>query len=189
VDRQLAHSLKELACAEPVEKITIKEITDRAGVIRPTFYNHFQDKFELVEWIIRTELLEPVEPLIGNGMIEEGMVLLFSNIERDKAFYTRVVKLEGPVTFHSIAQKCVGEVLLGVIKEQMTGDHAKHKWLTPEIIAGYYAQTMCFAAEEWIKQGMTVSPRELAAAYQYIMMHSMTEVIEGLTKEYNFPDL
>jgi probable dihydroxyacetone kinase regulator len=180
VDLQLAGSLKELAAVEPVEKITIKEITDKAGVIRPTFYNHFQDKFELIEWIIRTDLLEPIEPLISNGMIEEAMMLLFSNIERDKAFYTRVVKLEGPVNFHSIAQKCVGEILLGVIREQMKGDHAKHKWLTTEIIAGYYAQTMCFAAEEWIKQGMTVSPREMAAAYQYIMTHSMTEVIEEL---------
>jgi probable dihydroxyacetone kinase regulator len=180
VDLQLAQSLKALAIKEPVEKITIKEITDRAGVIRPTFYNHFQDKFELIEWIIRTELLEPIKPLISNGMIEEAMLLLFSNIERDKAFYTRVVKLEGPVTFHSISKKCVGEVLLEIIEEQLTGDHARYKWLTPEIIAGYYAQTMCFAAEEWIKQGLTVPPRELAAAYQYIMTHSMTEVIEAM---------
>jgi probable dihydroxyacetone kinase regulator len=180
VDLQLAGSLKELAAVEPVEKITIKEITDKAGVIRPTFYNHFQDKFELIEWIIHTDLLEPIEPLISNGMIEEAMMLLFSNIERDKAFYTRVVKLEGPVKFHDIAQKCVGAVLLDVICVQMKGDHAKHKWLTSEIIAGYYAQTMCFAAEEWIKEGMTVSPREMAATYQYIMTHSMTEVIEEL---------
>ena len=58
IDQLLAKSLKEIAVRRPVEKITIKEITDKAGVIRPTFYNHFQDKFELIEWIIRTELLE-----------------------------------------------------------------------------------------------------------------------------------
>ena len=54
IDQLLAKSLKEIAVRRPVEKITIKEITDKAGVIRPTFYNHFQDKFELIEWIIRT---------------------------------------------------------------------------------------------------------------------------------------
>ena len=54
IDQLLADSLKELAAKRPMEKITIKEITDKAGVIRPTFYNHFQDKFELLEWIIRT---------------------------------------------------------------------------------------------------------------------------------------
>ena len=55
IDTLLAESLKELTIKQPIEKITIKEITDKAGVIRPTFYNHFQDKYELLEWIIRTE--------------------------------------------------------------------------------------------------------------------------------------
>lgn len=46
IDTLLAESLKELTIKQPIEKITIKEITDKAGVIRPTFYNHFQDKYE-----------------------------------------------------------------------------------------------------------------------------------------------
>ena len=49
IDTVLAESLKELSQNQPLEKITIKEITDKAGVIRPTFYNHFQDKYELIE--------------------------------------------------------------------------------------------------------------------------------------------
>ena len=69
IDEVLAESLKELSKSRPIEKITIKEITDKAGVIRPTFYNHFQDKYELLEWIITTDLLDPIEPLIQNGMI------------------------------------------------------------------------------------------------------------------------
>ena len=62
IDIVLSESLKELAQTRPIEKITIKEITDKAGVIRPTFYNHFQDKYELIEWIINTELLLPIVP-------------------------------------------------------------------------------------------------------------------------------
>ena len=87
IDVILAESLKELSKTRPIEKITIKEITDKAGVIRPTFYNHFQDKYELLEWIITTDLLDPIEPLIQNGMISEGLVLLFTNIEKDREFY------------------------------------------------------------------------------------------------------
>ena len=126
IDQLLAKSLKEIAVRRPVEKITIKEITDKAGVIRPTFYNHFQDKFELIEWIIRTELLEPVEPLIRNDMIIEAMVLLFTNIEKDKAFYSQLVKMEGSVKFHDIAKKCVREVLLELIQNESSGRVSKH---------------------------------------------------------------
>ena len=45
VEQALADSLKELVQKMPFEKITIKKITDGAGVIRVTFYNHFQDKY------------------------------------------------------------------------------------------------------------------------------------------------
>lgn len=180
IDSLLAQSLKELGSRQPVEKITIKEITDMAGVIRPTFYNHFQDKYELIEWIIGNDLLEPIQPLLRNGMITEAMVLLFTNIENDRPFYTRLVKMEGTVKFHDVVEKCVREVLLGIISEQMTGKHSVHKWLTPERIATYYAKSMCYVAEEWIVTGMAIPPNEMAEAYQYIITRSMTDVISEL---------
>ena len=60
-DDLLAASFKELLCKAPMEKITIKDITDKAGVIRPTFYNHFADKYALLEYIVRTNQAAPVK--------------------------------------------------------------------------------------------------------------------------------
>ena len=176
IDTVLAERLKELSESRPLEKITIKEITDKAGVIRPPFYNHFQDKYELLEWIITTELLEPIQPLIKAGMVTESMVLMFTNIEKDKKFYAKAVKLEGPVTFHSIAMKCAKKVLLAIIDEHATGQ-SKHEWLTPDVIATYYAQSMCFVTEGWINQGMTIPAREMAEAYNYIITRSMVDIL------------
>ena len=121
IDSLLAESFKELAKKHPIEKITIKEITDLAGVIRPTFYNHFQDKYVLLEWIIKTELLGPSEPLIQNGMISEGLILLFTNIEKEREFYTKAIRLEGQNSFGEIAKNCVQQVLLSVIESHYTG--------------------------------------------------------------------
>ena len=69
IDTLLAESFKELAMQRSIEKITIKEITDKAGVIRPTFYNHFQDKYELLEWIINQDLIEPMKPLMRKNLL------------------------------------------------------------------------------------------------------------------------
>ncbi len=52
-----------------MERPGLTKVGDQAGVIRPTFYNHFQDKYELIEWIIKSELLEPIKPLLNAGMI------------------------------------------------------------------------------------------------------------------------
>ena len=69
-DDLLARSFKDLLCKYPMEKITIKDITDKAGVIRPTFYNHFSDKYALLEYIVRHDLLAPIKPLLMNDMIQ-----------------------------------------------------------------------------------------------------------------------
>ena len=46
----LADSLKALLEFRPVDKITISDITDDCGVNRMTFYYHFQDIYDLLEW-------------------------------------------------------------------------------------------------------------------------------------------
>ena len=124
IDTLLAESFKELAKKHPIEKITIKEITDLAGVIRPTFYNHFQDKYELLEWIIRTEILDPILPLFQGGFIREGFTLAFQNVEKDKEFYKKACKMEGQNSFRDISEQCIKELLCQFIKEQV-GENAK----------------------------------------------------------------
>lgn len=180
IDTLLAESFKELALKQPIEKITIKEITDKAGVIRPTFYNHFQDKYELLEWIIFTELIEPIELLVQNGMVNEGLILLFTNIEKEKEFYMRASRLEGQNSFGSIAQSCVEHLLLEVIRKSTAGKKLKYAWLTPERIAEYHAQSMCYVAISWIQSGMTVSAKELAEIYRYIIGHSIEDVLSEM---------
>ena len=112
VDTLLAEALKELAEKHPIEKITIKEITDRAGVIRPTFYNHFQDKYELLEWIIMEDLLKPMIPFIKNGMLDQAWIFLFTSIEREKTFYSKFSRLEGQNSFEVIIKGCAKKALL-----------------------------------------------------------------------------
>lgn len=179
-DLLLAESFKELACQQPIEKITIKAITDRAGVIRPTFYNHFQDKYELLEWIIRTQVLEPTKPLIHAGMIDEALKLIFTSVKKEGEFYQRAVRLEGQNSFEEIIRRCIEDALLEVIHGKEHAGGKRHPWLTPEHIAQYYAQSMCFVVVSWIKSGMTVEPQEIIDIYNYIITRSMMDVIEEL---------
>ncbi len=179
-DLLLAESFKELACQQPIEKITIKAITDRAGVIRPTFYNHFQDKYELLEWIIRTQVLEPTKPLIHAGMIDEALKLIFTSVKKEGEFYQRAVRLEGQNSFEEIIRRCIEDALLEVIHGKEHAGGRRHPWLTPGHIAQYYAQSMCFVVVSWIKSGMTVEPQEIIDIYNYIITRSMMDVIEEL---------
>lgn len=178
IDLALAESFKELASNNPIEKITIKDITDKSGVIRPTFYNHFQDKYELIEWLVREQILKPAKPLIQNGMISEAIVLMFTSLEKDKAFYANAAKLEGQNSLKSIAEECVKNILLEAMNKKKREIDKAHPWITYERIAQFYAQSMCYVVMEWIKTGMPIEPKDVAEAYEYMMTKPMKDFFE-----------
>lgn len=176
----LTESFKELVLEEPVDKITIKQITDRAGVIRVTFYNHFQDKYELIEWMILNQILEPVELLLRNNMYQAAMTLIFTNMMSEKELYQKLYRMGGQVTFDSIVVKCIRSVLYRFIVDKTGVRKAKHLWLTPDHLADYYAQSMAFVVNGWIASGMTASPEEMAEIYEYITQRSMFDLLDEM---------
>ena len=50
--RALEQSLKNLLLKKPLTKITIGDITEDCGINRMTFYYHFKDIYDLVEWAL-----------------------------------------------------------------------------------------------------------------------------------------
>ena len=46
----LEESLKRLLLKKPLDKITINDLTTDCGISRMTFYYHFKDIYDLVEW-------------------------------------------------------------------------------------------------------------------------------------------
>jgi len=181
IDLLLAESFKKLARTHQIEKITIRQITDEAGVIRPTFYNHFQDKYELLEWIIRRELIDPIEPLLDNGMLKEAFILPLTTMEKDKEFYTRAVNLEGQNSFSETLRKAISEMSLKRLNRKKIEELLPYKkWLTAERVADYFSAALCYAVIEWVKDDMRVPMNELVDIFIYIASHSLTEIISNL---------
>ena len=57
----LATALKKLLSKKELSKITISNITEECGVNRQTFYYHFKDIYDLLEWIFTNEVIEEID--------------------------------------------------------------------------------------------------------------------------------
>lgn len=178
VKEALAESFKSLLLRYPFEKITVKMITDQIGVIRPTFYNHFVDKYEVLEWICYKDIFERLILLVESGMYTEAIKLLFTKIENNKAFYLKAVKVKGQNAFTEIFQKYIKQIILLAFEHYDTPKHADHKVFTLEAMAGYYAQGLGYIIEEWLLKGLPVSAEEMTKAYYVLASTSMEEAIE-----------
>lgn len=176
----IAESFKVLAVRKPIEKITIREITDRAGVIRVTFYNHFQDKYELLEWICREEIVEPMKLLLWNDMEEEALTFMFNSILKNKEFYLHAAHLEGQNSFEEIVRNCFAEIIMEYLRDKGTGKKRRYEWLTPERVGAFYAQSLSYILISWIRSGMQEPPERMVEMYRFAATHSMTDLEEEL---------
>ena len=59
--RALAAALKELMGEMPFAKITVADICEKCDMNRKSFYYHFRDKYDLVNWIFDNEFIAAVQ--------------------------------------------------------------------------------------------------------------------------------
>ena len=55
-DQALAQAIVELAARQPVSRITVADLADRAGVTRATFYNRYASPLELLIGVLYADL-------------------------------------------------------------------------------------------------------------------------------------
>ena len=88
--KRIAKSFKKLLTEQAFEKISVRQIMEDVGIRRQTFYNHFLDKYELLEWIFQTELREQVtdnlEYISGYQLLQE----LLHYFSVNKSFYAQL---------------------------------------------------------------------------------------------------
>ena len=73
---------------------------ESAGIRRQTFYNHFLDKYELLDWIFENDLTEYItnnlDFISGQKLLQE----LFFYFEQERDFYIQLFDIQGQNNFY-----------------------------------------------------------------------------------------
>ena len=81
----LATALKKLLSKKELSKITISNITEECGVNRQTFYYHFKDIYDLLEWIFTNEVIEEIDNEIEENW-QQKFIYIFEYVIQNKEF-------------------------------------------------------------------------------------------------------
>lgn len=174
----LTASFKELVMRIPFEKITIKMITDGAGVIRPTFYKHFQDKYEVLEWIFQKEIADKIQVLIDNDMEEDIFRLLCSCLEKDRAFYKKAYEITGQNSFEGLMSDYLYQMFLKLQNKYPLKSPSPLDVLTKEAIARFYTFGLADSLKYWISLNTSYTVEDINTAYNYIIRNSVLDILE-----------
>ena len=111
-------------------------------------------------------------------MYRQALILIFTNLRRDRDFYMRIEKIEGQNSFSQIVEECAEKLILNLLRERGIDEDLKiSPQMTPEYISRYYANSMCYILLDWIRNGMTESPEEMATIYAHLGSHSIIDLL------------
>ena len=178
----LADCFRELMQSTAFDKITIKMITDSAGLIRPTFYKHFQDKYEILEWIFRTDIAAKVDLLIENRMETDAVVMFCRCLDQDRRFYRRAYQMEpGPNSFESILSGYIRKWFLKATEQSEPRFIRNYPSFTRETVVLFYTNGFTSAIRDWFFSDSQVSAEDLAAFLTHLLTHSFTDLFDSNT--------
>ena len=81
--RALEQSLKNLLLKKPLTKITIGDITEDCGINRMTFYYHFKDIYDLVEWACLEDARRALDEKKTYDTWQQGLLQIFEAVQEN----------------------------------------------------------------------------------------------------------
>ena len=174
----LADCFKGILATVPFDKITIKMITDRAGLIRPTFYKHFQDKYEVIEWIFKNEVISQADPIFDKGDSRAGILLLARLLDEDRDFYRRLLRAEhNPNSFSALLRRYIQASILKQASRRPAS--AGKALLSAETVALFYTDALAGVLISWLNREVSGTPEELSEMLLILLEHTALELVTG----------
>ena len=166
--RALANSLKKLLSKKTLDKITVKEITDDCGVNRQTFYYHFQDIYDLMEWIFEDEL-KTLEEVKDDVDWKESVHLIFYSLLNNRAFIINAYNSISNRTLRHYLLKTVKPRVSATVEEQAANIRIRDE--DKQFIIDLYTIALVGLAMTWIDENMPADYLE--------KLNKLTQLMDG----------
>ena len=173
--RALEQSLKTLLLKKPLTKITVSDIADDCGINRMTFYYHFKDIYDLVEWSCLEDAKRALDEKKTYETWQQGLLQIFEAVEENKPFILNVYRCIHREEVEKYLQPLVDQLILGVINEETGNMTIRDE--DKQFIAQIYSYIFIGLMLDWIKDDMREDPQPLVDRLARLIKGSMSEAL------------
>lgn len=156
-----------LYCENRIEKITVKEITQKAGYNRGTFYEYFTDVYDILEQIEESLIptLNELPPItIANENMGMPIDIFMKLYEENSKYYSVLLGDNGDPAFVSKLKNSTKPIL----KQAFSENHGLDP-IELDFILEYVLSAMIGIMSYWFKQDKVLTAEDLIALMQDIM--------------------
>lgn len=148
----LEASLKKLLLHKKIDKITINDITADCGISRMSFYYHFKDIYDLVEWVCVEDGKRALQDKKTYDTWQEGMCQVFEAVIENKPFILNVYNAVSREKIESYLYKLTYHLIADVVEEKCVGIDLVEE--DKAFIAEFYKYAFVGIMLDWIARGM-----------------------------------
>lgn len=173
--RALEQSLKNLLLKKPLNKITVADIADDCGINRMTFYYHFKDIYDLVEWSCLEDAKRALDEKKTYDTWQQGLLQIFEAVQENKPFIMNVYRCVHAEQVEKYLQPLVDGLLIGVLDEESRGMTIRDE--DKQFIAQVYSYIFIGLMLDWIKDNMRENPRQIVERLARLIKGSMAAAV------------
>ena len=174
--RALVQSLKSLLQQKPLSKITISDITEDCGISRMTFYYHFKDIYDLVEWACAEDAARALQNKKTYDTWQQGFVQIFHAVRENKVFVMNVYRCVSREQVEKYLVPLTDQLIMGVITERAAGMTVREA--DQQFIAQVYSYAFVGIMLDWIRDDMRADPEELVNRLAMVIHGDITQALE-----------
>ena len=167
--RALESSLKKLLLEKPLNKITVTDICEDCGISRMTFYYHFQDIYDLVEWSCQEDA---GKALAGNRTVDtwqKGLLSIFNLVRENRPFVMNVYRCVSRERVERYLYDITYGLLRAVVDEKAEGLQVREE--DKRFVAGFFRYAFVGVMLDWVAGDMKDDPETL--------VHKIDTIIHG----------
>ncbi len=173
-------ALKKLITAKPINKITIKDITDSCGLNRQTFYYHFKDIYDLLDWSFREEFHFIDQYLQDPDKTwEEILSSAVFYISQNKYICQCIVNGVGRDQLVLSLHNTIYEIIRKIILHSPAVKQIPERYL--DFTARFYTYAVSNYIFDWIKNGIQEPPEQVVENFRFVINHGLNNRLNRLT--------
>lgn len=177
--KMFANALKEKMKTKSFSKITVSEIISACHVNRKTFYYHFTDLYDLLNWIFQNEAVEVVKHFDLLIDYKEAIQFVINYIKENEYLINCAFDSIGRDEMKRFFVSDFLELTLSIINsaEMETGVSLSEEY--KQFLCSFYTEALAGMLVEWIKNRQQYDEEQIAEYIHTTIKMSLIGILQS----------
>lgn len=176
--KALEASLKHLLLQKPLNKITVSDIAEDCGINRMTFYYHFKDIYDLVEWACVEDAAQALDGKKTYETWQEGFLNIFHAVLENKPLIMNVYRCVSRERVELYLYQLTYDLIYGVVEEKAAGMSVRDD--DKRFITDFYKYAFVGIMLDWVKNDMKEDPAKIIKRLECVIHGNITRALNAV---------